>query len=87
MDETKAALDLIASTVSEMVLGPNNVQIGVAPRLGEEKAEIRLNDHDTQRQFFKDLEQRQLFGALTDLSIEYIRTKGMFDRFEVGVSL
>lgn len=76
VEETKAALNLIASTVSAMLLGPDAVQVGVAPRSGVEKAEIRLNDHDTHGQFFNDLELRELSGALTDRAIEYIRTTG-----------
>jgi hypothetical protein len=60
-----------------MELGTNGVRVGVAPRNGEKKAEIRLNDHDTHDPFSRNLDLLEVSGALTDRAINYIRTEGM----------
>ena len=75
--QTNYALDLIKDVTSEMIIGPNRVQVGLTPRLCQTGAAIRLKDHDTTAGSLAAFERRRISTATrVEQHIQYIYKQG-----------
>jgi hypothetical protein len=76
--QTDSCLRLVSALADDLDIGPAAVQLGVTPRLcSDEKAAIRLKDHDTVDGLRSALQERHLADTTDiDRQLEYLRTGG-----------